>query len=151
MWNYFKKYSALIEYHITMLYKPCVRRHNFLYRTVNCWACWWRWYPSPITTSSTPMSHTPWCPPPSYSSWQRRSSGSSPPETCLVGRQGCYGRSEDCKGEAISKRGTIKSYLEIKQLLNKFMLLFFRFWSLDSKHISRKDYRHLWMECMLLI
>lgn len=99
MWNYFKKYSALIEYHITMLYKPCVRRHNFLYRTVNCWACWWRWYPSPITTSSTPMSHTPWCPPPSYSSWQRRSSGSSPPETCLVGRQGCYGRSEDCKGE----------------------------------------------------
>lgn len=51
----------------------------------------------------------------------------------------------------ISKRGTIKSYLEIKQLLNKFMLLFFRFWSLDSKHISRKDYRHLWMECMLLI
>lgn len=52
---------------------------------------WWRWYHSLTTTLNTPMFPTPWCPPPSYSSWQRRSSDSFPLDTLEFGKECHYG------------------------------------------------------------
>ena len=52
---------------------------------------WWRWYHSLTTTLNTPMFPTPWCPPPSYSSWQRRSSDSFPLDTLELGKECHYG------------------------------------------------------------